>query len=77
MSRDLTCLFLYAVVPVMKRQGSGTIVNISTEQQARKVERVQLRRIALPEDQARVIGVPASAGADVVTGVTIDVTGGQ
>ena len=133
-----TFLFLHAVVPVMKRQRSGKIVNISSiagrgvsatsssayatakggiialtrklslelgphgitvnaiapsltlsprlqprwdamspAEQAREVERVPLRRIARPEDQARVICFLASADADFVTGVTIDVTGGQ
>jgi NAD(P)-dependent dehydrogenase (short-subunit alcohol dehydrogenase family) len=133
-----TFLFLHAVVPVMKRQRAGKIVNISSiagrgispsssaayatakggiialtrklslelgphgitvnaiapsltlsprlrprwdgmsaEEQAREVERVPLRRIAQPEDQARVICFLASADADFVTGVTIDVTGGQ
>jgi NAD(P)-dependent dehydrogenase (short-subunit alcohol dehydrogenase family) len=133
-----TFLFLHAVVPVMKRQGAGKIVNISSiagrglspssssayatakggiialtrklslelgphgitvnaiapsltlsprlrprwdamspDEQAREVERVPLRRIAQPEDQARVICFLASADADFVTGVTIDVTGGQ
>jgi NAD(P)-dependent dehydrogenase (short-subunit alcohol dehydrogenase family) len=133
-----TFLFLHAVVPVMKRQRAGKIVNISSiagrglsptsssayatakggiialtrklslelgphgitvnaiapsltlsprlrprwdamtpEQQAAEVARVPLRRIAQPEDQARVICFLASADADFVTGVTIDVTGGQ
>ena len=35
-----------------------------------------LRRVAEARDQARVIGFLASADADFVTGVTIDVTGG-
>jgi NAD(P)-dependent dehydrogenase (short-subunit alcohol dehydrogenase family) len=133
-----TFLFLHAVVPVMKRQRSGKIVNISSiagrglsatsssayatakggiialtrklslelgphgitvnaiapsltlsprllprweamspAEQAREIERVPLRRIARPDDQARVICFLASADADFVTGVTIDVTGGQ
>jgi NAD(P)-dependent dehydrogenase (short-subunit alcohol dehydrogenase family) len=133
-----TFLFCNAVVPIMKRQRSGKIVNISSiagrglsessssayaaakggiiaftrklafelgpfgitcnaiapsrtlserihprweqlseaEQQA-VLERVPLRRLAQPDDQARVIGFLASADADFVTGVTIDVTGGQ
>jgi NAD(P)-dependent dehydrogenase (short-subunit alcohol dehydrogenase family) len=133
-----TFLFSHAVVPVMKRQAAGKIVNISSiagrglspssssayatakggiialtrklsielgpfginvnaiapsltlsprlrprwdgmspiEQKA-EVERVPLRRVAEPEDQARVICFLASADADFVTGVTIDVTGGQ
>jgi NAD(P)-dependent dehydrogenase (short-subunit alcohol dehydrogenase family) len=133
-----TFLFCHAVVPVMKRQAAGKIVNISSiagrglsapssaahatakggiialtrklslelgpfginvnaiapsltlsprlrprwdgmsaiEQKA-ELERVPLRRIAEPEDQARVICFLASSDADFVTGVTIDVTGGQ
>jgi NAD(P)-dependent dehydrogenase (short-subunit alcohol dehydrogenase family) len=134
---DGTFLFCHAVAPVMKRQGGGKIVNISSvagrglsassssayaaakggiiaftrklahelgpfgvtvnaiapsltlterirphwdrrsaEQQAQEVARTPLRRVAEARDQARVIGFLASADADFVTGVTIDVTGG-
>jgi NAD(P)-dependent dehydrogenase (short-subunit alcohol dehydrogenase family) len=133
-----TFLFCNAVVPVMKRQRSGKIVNISSTagrglsqssssayaaakggiiaftrklsfelgpygitcnaiapsrtlseriharweqmsetEQAAEIARTPLRRIALPVDQAQVICFLASADADFVTGVTIDVTGGQ
>lgn len=41
------------------------------------IERVPLRRIAEPVDQAKVICFLASSDADFVTGVTIDVTGGN
>jgi NAD(P)-dependent dehydrogenase (short-subunit alcohol dehydrogenase family) len=50
---------------------------MSPEQQAHERDRVPLRRIAEPQDQARVICFLASSDADFVTGVTIDVTGGQ
>ena len=134
---DGTFLFCHAVAPVMKRQGGGKIVNISsiagrgisasssgayaaakggiiaftrklahelgpfgvnvnaiapsltlTERlrprwdgwdDARKAEersKHPLRRVAEARDQARVICFLASAAADFVTGVTIDVTGG-
>ena len=134
---DGTFLFCHAVAPLMKRQGAGKIVNISsiagrgisesssaayaaakggiiaftrklahelgpfgvnvnaiapsltlTERlrprwdgwdDARKAqERAKhpLRRVADARDQARVICFLASADADFVTGVTIDVTGG-
>jgi NAD(P)-dependent dehydrogenase (short-subunit alcohol dehydrogenase family) len=135
---DATFLFTHAVVSVMKRQGHGKIVNLSSiagrglsvsssaayaaakggiiaftkkiayelgpygitvnaiapsrtlterirprweqqsaqEQQA-EIERTPLRRIAEAVDQARVICFLASADADFVTGVTIDVTGGN
>ncbi len=46
------------------------------EDQAAEIERTPLRRVAEAADQARVICFLASADADFVTGVTIDVTGG-
>ena len=135
---DGTFLFCHAVVPVMKRQRAGKIVNISSiagrglsessssayaaakggiiaftrklahelgpfgvnvnaiapsltltarlrprwdgwtdAQKAEELARNPLRRVAEARDQARVIGFLASADADFVNGVTIDVTGGQ
>lgn len=132
-----TFLFCNTVIPVMKRQRSGKIVNISSiagrglsessssayaaakggiiaftrklafelgpfgitcnaiapsrtlseriharwehlspEQQEAEIAKIPLRRIAQPEDQARVICFLASGDADFVSGVTIDVTGG-
>ena len=133
-----TFLFTHAVIPIMKRQGRGKIVNLASiagrgrsqsssgayatakggiialtrklayelgphgitvnaiapsltlserirphwdrrtpEAQAAEISRTPLGRVATPEDQARVICFLASADADFVTGVTIDVTGGQ
>ena len=133
-----TFLFTHAVVPVMKRQQSGKIVNLSSiagrglsissssayaaakggiiaftrklafelgpfgininaiapsktlterirprwnqqspEDQQAEIERTPLRRVAEAPDQARVICFLASSDADFVTGVTIDVTGGN
>jgi len=43
---------------------------------AEEIERTPLRRVAEAVDQARVICFLASADADFVTGLTIDVTGG-
>ncbi len=48
----------------------------SQAQQAEEIERTPLRRVAEAVDQANVICFLASADADFVTGVTIDVTGG-
>ena len=133
-----TFLFTHAVVPVMNRQRSGKMVNLSSiagrglsessssayatakggiiaftrklafelgpfgitinaiapsrtlterirprweqqspEDQAAEIGRTPLRRIAEAADQAKVICFLASSDADFVTGVTIDVTGGN
>ena len=133
-----TFLFTHAVVPVMKAQRSGKIVNLSSiagrglsnssssayaaakggiiaftrklafelgpfgininaiapsrtlterirprwnqsspEDQQAEIGRTPLRRIAEAADQAKVICFLASSDADFVTGVTIDVTGGN
>jgi NAD(P)-dependent dehydrogenase (short-subunit alcohol dehydrogenase family) len=135
---DGTFLFTHAVVPVMKRQNSGKIVNLasiagrgmsvasgaayatakggiialtrklsfelgpfgvninaiapsltlteritphwnqrSPEAQAAQINATPLRRVAVASDQAKVICFLASSDADFVTGLTIDVTGGQ
>jgi NAD(P)-dependent dehydrogenase (short-subunit alcohol dehydrogenase family) len=135
---DGTFLFTHAVVPVMKQQKSGKIVNLasiagrgmsvasgsayaaakggiiaftrklsfelgpfgininaiapsltlterirphwnqrSPEAQAAQVDATPLRRVAEASDQAKVICFLASSDADFVTGLTIDVTGGQ
>jgi NAD(P)-dependent dehydrogenase (short-subunit alcohol dehydrogenase family) len=49
----------------------------SPEAQAAQLAATPLRRVAEAADQARVICFLASADADFVTGLTIDVTGGQ
>jgi NAD(P)-dependent dehydrogenase (short-subunit alcohol dehydrogenase family) len=49
----------------------------SPEDQRAEIERTPLRRIAEAADQAKVICFLASSDADFVTGVTIDVTGGN
>ena len=133
-----TFLFTHAVVPIMKHQRSGKIVNLasiagrgrsvasgsayaaakggiiaftkklshelgpfgvninaiapsltlteritphwnqrSPESQATQIEMTPLRRVAEASDQAKVICFLASSDADFVTGLTIDVTGGQ
>jgi NAD(P)-dependent dehydrogenase (short-subunit alcohol dehydrogenase family) len=46
------------------------------EERQRDIERTPLRRMGVAEDQAKVICFLASADADFVTGLTIDVTGG-
>jgi NAD(P)-dependent dehydrogenase (short-subunit alcohol dehydrogenase family) len=133
-----TFLFTHAVVPIMKRQRRGKIVNLASiagrglsatsssayaaakggiiaftrklafelgpfgvtinaiapsltlterirphwekrtpEAQAVEIARTPLRRVAEAGDQAKVICFLASGDADFVTGVTIDVTGGN
>jgi NAD(P)-dependent dehydrogenase (short-subunit alcohol dehydrogenase family) len=133
-----TFLFTHAVVPVMKRQRHGKIVNLASiagrglsetsssayaaakggiiaftrklafelgpygitinaiapsltlterirphwekrtrEAQAAEIARTPLRRVAEAADQAKVICFLASSDADFVTGVTMDVTGGN
>jgi NAD(P)-dependent dehydrogenase (short-subunit alcohol dehydrogenase family) len=49
----------------------------SQEMQAAEIDRTPLRRVAEASDQAKVICFLASSDADFVTGVTIDVTGGN
>jgi NAD(P)-dependent dehydrogenase (short-subunit alcohol dehydrogenase family) len=49
----------------------------SPDDQAAEIARTPLRRIAEAADQAKVICFLASSDADFVTGVTIDVTGGN
>ncbi|MDE2006163.1 MAG: SDR family oxidoreductase [Rhodospirillales bacterium] len=134
---DGTFLFCHEVIPVMKRQRRGKIVNLASiagrglsvassgayaaakggiialtkklatelgpygitvnaiapsltlterirphwnqrppEDRAAEIARTPLRRVAEAADQAKVIAFLASADADFVSGVTIDVTGG-
>lgn len=49
----------------------------SEEDRQRSIDEIPLRRVAEPEDQAKVIAFLLSADADYVTGVTIDVSGGR
>lgn len=49
----------------------------SEQEKQLAIENIPLRRVAQPEDQAKVVAFLASADADFVTGVTIDVSGGQ
>jgi NAD(P)-dependent dehydrogenase (short-subunit alcohol dehydrogenase family) len=49
----------------------------SPDDQQTEIDRTPLRRIAEAPDQAKVICFLASSDADFVTGVTIDVTGGN
>ena len=55
----------------------GIWEQMSEQDQQRFVEDIPLRRVAQPEDQAKVIAFLASADADYVTGVTIDMSGGR
>ena len=49
----------------------------SPEAQQAQIDATPLRRVAVAADQAKVICFLASSDADFVTGLTIDVTGGQ
>ena len=49
----------------------------SADAQAEELARTPLGRVAVAEDQAKVIAFLASSDADFVTGVTIDVNGGR
>jgi len=49
----------------------------SEENKQQILEEIPLRRVAQPEDQAKVIAFLASIDADYVTGVTIDTSGGR
>ena len=49
----------------------------SEENKQQILEAIPLRRVAQPEDQAKVIAFLASGDADYVTGVTIDTSGGR
>ena len=134
---DSMFIFTNAIVPLMKRQGGGKIVNLasiagrgfsdvsssayaaakggviaftkktarelgpfgitvnaiapnttlserirprweqqSPQDQVKQIEKIPLRRMAEPIDQAKVICFLASTDADYVTGQTIDVSGG-
>ncbi len=52
-------------------------VERSEEDRQQSIQAIPLRRVAEPEDQAKVIAFLASDDADYVTGVTIDVSGGR
>lgn len=49
----------------------------SEEVHAERRSRIPLGRYSLPEDQAKVVCFLASSDADFITGIAIDVTGGQ
>ena len=49
----------------------------SEEEKRRFTDRIPLRRLGQPEEQANVVAFLASRDADYVTGVTIDVSGGR
>jgi 3-oxoacyl-[acyl-carrier protein] reductase len=49
----------------------------SEENKRQILKEIPLRRVAQPEDQAKVIAFLASEDADYVTGVTIDTSGGR
>ena len=49
----------------------------SEENKQQLLEAIALKRVAEPEDQARVIAFLASEDANYVTGVTIETSGGR
>ncbi|MDP3175863.1 MAG: SDR family NAD(P)-dependent oxidoreductase [Phenylobacterium sp.] len=67
-----------AVAPglVLTDRINRTIGAVSPEVRAERVKSIPLRRDSQPEDQARVIAFLCSSDADMVTGSTLDVSGG-
>ena len=63
--------------PHLDRAHPAALGAASPEDQQAEIERTPLRRVAEAADQAKVICFLASDDADFVTGVTIDVTGGN
>ncbi len=68
-----------AVAPglTLTTRGLSLWNRLSLEEQEEAIARVPLKRLAEPQDPARVIAFLASTDADYVSGVTIEVTGGQ
>jgi 3-oxoacyl-[acyl-carrier protein] reductase len=67
-----------AVAPglVLTDRINRTISNVSPEVRKQRLENIPMRRHSVPEDQARVIAFLASDDALMITGSTIDVSGG-
>lgn len=63
--------------PTMSDRVEAYFDTLTEEVRERALAGIPLRRYATPEDQAEVIGFLASRQADFVTGVNIDVSGGQ
>jgi len=61
----------------MSNRMKAHLETLSAEAQQKALSRIPLGRYATPEDQAEVIAFLASYQSDFVTGVNIDVSGGQ
>ena len=50
---------------------------LTQEERAQYSERIPLRRVAMPEDQAKAIAFLASSDADYITAQVLEVGGGE
>lgn len=64
-----------AVAPGMVR--TEMVAEVLARNEARYLDRIPLRRIATPEEIAKVVAFLASDGASYMTGATVDVSGGM
>ena len=67
-----------AIAPGVTPTGRSTWwEELPEEEKRRFTDRIPMRRLGRPEDQANAVAFLASAESDYITGVTIDVSGGR